>query len=137
MEFKIKNLIYTSKPEGFNESNIKSILEISQKNNAKNKITGCLIYRFDLYFQFLEGPTKELEFTYNKIFNDRRHSDIIKLSENSTERRLFASWAMRGDPLITSMWTNEDVKKGIVQKLSSSEALKLFKKFARDIDQFN
>jgi hypothetical protein len=115
----------------------KNILETSNINNKKNKVTGCLIYRQDLYLQFLEGPQKELEFTYNKILSDKRHTDIHKLSENSTKRRLFTNWAMRGDPLMTSMWTNKDIKDGKVKKLNSNEALKLFEKFSREIDQFN
>ena len=133
----IKNLIYVSNPVGFNEKNIKNILETSNINNKKNKVTGCLIYRQDLYLQFLEGPQKELEFTYNKILSDKRHTDIHKLSENSTKRRLFTNWAMRGDPLMTSMWTHKDIKDGKVKKLSSNESLKLFEKFSREIDQFN
>ena len=133
----IKNLIYVSNPVGFNEKNIKNILETSNINNKKNKVTGCLIYRQDLYLQFLEGPQKELEFTYNKILSDKRHTDIHKLSENSTKRRLFTNWAMRGDPLMTSMWTHKDIKDGKVKKLNSNEALKLFEKFSREIDQFN
>ena len=116
---------------------IKNILETSNINNKKNKVTGCLIYRQDLYLQFLEGPQKELEFTYNKILSDKRHTDIHKLSENSTKRRLFTNWAMRGDPLMTSMWTNKDIKDGKVKKLNSNESLKLFEKFSREIDQFN
>ena len=120
-----------------NEKNIKNILETSDINNKKNKVTGCLIYRQDLYLQFLEGPQKELEFTYNKILSDKRHTDIHKLSENSTKRRLFTNWAMRGDPLMTSMWTHKDIKDGKVKKLNSNESLKLFEKFSREIDQFN
>ena len=135
--YMIKNLIYVSKPVGFNEKNIKNILETSNINNKKNKVTGCLIYRQDLYLQFLEGPQKELEFTYNKILSDKRHTDIHKLSENSTKRRLFTNWAMRGDPLMTSMWTHKDIKDGKVKKLNSNESLKLFEKFSREIDQFN
>ena len=119
------------------ENYIKNILETSDINNKKNKVTGCLIYRQDLYLQFLEGPQKELEFTYNKILSDKRHTDIKKLSENSTKRKLFTNWAMRGDPLMTSMWTNKDIKDGKVKKLNSNEALKLFEKFSREIDQFN
>ena len=133
----IKNLIYVSNPVGFNEKNIKNILETSDINNKKNKVTGCLIYRQDLYLQYLEGPQEELEFTYNKILSDKRHTDIHKLSENSTKRRLFTNWAMRGDPLMTSMWTHKDIKDGKVKKLNSNESLKLFKKFSREIDQFN
>ena len=133
----IKNLKYVFNPVGFNEKNIKIILETSNINNKKNKVTGCLIYRQDLYLQFLEGPQRELEFTYNKILSDKRHTDIHKLSENSTKRRLFTNWAMRGDPLMTSMWTHKDIKDGKVKKLNSNESLKLFEKFSRETDQFN
>ncbi len=136
-EIKIKYLIYVSTPFGFNKKNIDNILEISNANNKKNNITGCLIYRSDLYLQYLEGPSKDLEHTYNKILKDKRHTDIKKLSDMNTKRRLFASWAMRGDPLITSMWNNMDVKEGTVKKLNSSEAFKLFETVAREIDQFN
>lgn len=96
-----------------------------------------MVYRFDLYIQYLEGPSKELEKTYGKILKDKRHTDIKKLSENTTKRRLFTSWAMRGDPLITSMWNNKDVKEGTVKKLNSAEAFKLFETISREIDQFN
>ena len=137
LETKIKYLIYVSTPLGFNKKNINSILEISNLNNKKNNITGCLIYRSDLYLQYLEGPSKELENTYNGILKDNRHSDIKKLSENNTKRRLFANWAMRGDPLITSMWNNKDVMEGTVKKLKSVEAFKIFETVSREIDQFN
>ena len=137
LETKIKYLIYVSTPLGFNKKNINSILEISNLNNKKNNITGCLIYRSDLYLQYLEGPSKELENTYNGILKDNRHSDIKKLSENNTKRRLFANWAMRGDPLITSMWNNKDVMEGTVKKLNPAEAFKIFETVSREIDQFN
>ena len=137
MEFEIKYLIYTSHPIGFDEKNINNILEISKINNKKHNLTGCLVYRQDLYLQYLEGPDENLEITYKRILNDKRHSKIFKLSENFTTRRLFANWAMRGNPLMTSMWTNSDVKKGIIQEMSSDDAYKLFEKFSREIDQFN
>ena len=59
------------------------------------------------------------------------------MSENNSKRRLFASWAMRGDPLITSMWHNKDVMEGTVKKLNPAEAFKIFETVSREIDQFN
>ena len=59
------------------------------------------------------------------------------MSENNTKRRLFANWAMRGDPLITSMWNNKDVMEGTVKKLNPTEAFKIFETVSREIDQFN
>ena len=51
---KIKHLIYTSKPVNFDDFNIGNILKSSQKNNKKDGITGALIFREDIYLQFLE-----------------------------------------------------------------------------------
>ena len=78
MEFEIKYLIYTSHPIGFDAKNINSILEISKINNKKHNLTGCLVYRQDLYLQYLEGPDENLEITYKRILNDKRHSKIFK-----------------------------------------------------------
>ena len=134
---KIKHLIYSSSPIDFSDDVIHNILNSSQVNNNNNNITGALIYRLDLYLQFLEGPEKELDEVYGKIKNDTRHSNIFKLREDITERRLFASWAMRGDPARTWMWSHDDIANGLLRKLSPLEALNIFTKISREIDQFN
>ena len=134
---KLKHLIYASTPVAFNDSSIQNILLLSQDNNAKNNITGALIYRFDLYLQFLEGPEIELDRTYKRIKEDRRHNDIHQLKESATNRRVFASWAMRGDPAMTWMWSPEDVEKGLVKSLSEDESFEIFNRISREVDQFN
>ena len=134
---KVKRLIYSSKPVGFDDNVVKAILDISRDNNAENFITGALIYRQDLYLQFLEGPADKVDKTYRKILNDKRHTDLHKLSERSSARRLFATWAMRGDPVETWMWSYEEVKGGLMKNLSEEEAIATFEKLARDVDQFN
>ncbi len=133
----IKYLIYTSIPSRFDESSFNEILSTSQTNNSKDNITGALIYRPDLYIQFLEGPVDSVDQTYKRIEKDKRHGDIHKLAEATTDRRLFTSWAMRGDPLETWMWSHEDVQNGVIKKLNPEEAFSTFNKLSRDVDQFN
>ena len=133
----MKHLIYTSKPINFDDFNISNILKSSQKNNKKDRITGALIFREDIYLQFLEGPQNKVDQAFNKIASDKRHINVLKLKEDITNRRLFTSWAMRGDPVKSWMWSYEDVGNGIVNKLKPQDAFAVFEKLSREIDQFN
>ncbi len=133
----IKHLIYSSKPINFDDVSISDILKSSQNNNKNDGITGALIFREDIYLQFLEGPENKVDKTFNKIAFDPRHKNVLKLKEDITDRKLFASWAMRGDPVKSWMWSYEDVDNGIVKKLKPEDAFAVFEKLSREIDQFN
>ena len=132
----IKHLIYTSKPVYFDDFNISNILKSSQKNNKKDGITGALIFREDIFLQFLEGPENKVDKAFNNIASDKRHKNVLKLKEDITDRKLFTSWAMRGDPVKSWMWSYEDVDNGIVKKLKPEDAFEVFEKLSREIDQF-
>ena len=103
-------------------------MAVSRDNNTKNDITGALIYRQDLYFHFLERPEDEVDKTYKKIMTDKRHNDLHKLSENLDTRWLFSTWAMRGNPVETWMWSYEEVKGALMKNLSAEEANAVFEK---------
>ena len=100
---KIKHLIHTSEPVNFNDKVVNDILCSSCANNSENYITGALIFRLNLYLQFLEGPEEQLDTVYKKIKLDNRHTNIHKLKEDFTARRIFSTWAMRGDSARTWM----------------------------------
>ena len=133
----LKHLIYSSEPINFDDFNISNILKSSQINNKKDGITGALIFREDLYLQFLEGPENKVDQAFNKITYDNRHKNVLKLKEDLTDRKLFTSWAMRGDPVKSWMWSYEDVGNGIVNKLKPEDVFAVFEKLSREIDQFN
>ena len=78
-------LIYSSKPFGFDEAALNGILLTARRNNPRDAITGALICRQDLYLQLLEGPQAAVEARYSSV------------SRPATER-LFPNWAMRDDP---------------------------------------
>ena len=69
----IKQVIYVSKPIGFDDKTLDRILAKSAINNEKNNITGALICRSDLYLQFLEGPAHKIDDVYSRIKVDTRH----------------------------------------------------------------
>ena len=134
---KLKHLIYYSVPTTFDEETIEEILLKSRQNNAQSNVTGALICRSDLYFQYLEGPIDEVNKTFKKIELDNRHKNIQKLKEDETTRRLFASWAMREDPVKSWMWTRTEVKNGILTRIKHKEAFEAFERLSREVDQFD
>ncbi len=136
-KIELKNLIYVSKPSTFDDKIIEDILSCSRENNVSSGITGALICRSDLYFQFLEGPIESVQKTFERIKVDRRHTEIQKLKDDITTRRLFASWAMRFDPVEKWIWSREQIKKGSLKQVSAADAFKVFEKLSRDVDQFN
>ena len=132
----LKYLISASKPFGFSQKDLDEILLKSKFNNKANDITGALLCRHDIYCQFLEGPETEVNMTYSKILLDDRHVDIQMLSSGSATKRLFSNWAMRDDPIKSWMWTREEVDNGILQHVTQSDALEIFVKHSKEIDQF-
>ena len=132
----IKQVIYVSKPVGFDNKILDSILVQSKRNNEKNQITGALICRSDLYLQYLEGPAHKIDFVYSKIKLDSRHTDVKLLEDTQSKRRLFSNWAMRDDPVKDWMWTQKEVADAIFERLSKNDAMKIFVQHSKEIDQF-
>ena len=133
----LKHIIYSSRPLGFERKTVEQILTSSQKNNPSVGVTGLLIYGAELYLQLLEGPVKDLEETFSRIKSDTRHDKIRILKESVIDHRLFASWTMRPQNLKVMMWEEEDIKNGLVQNLSPTQAFNVFNNLSREFDHFN
>ena len=136
MTSNLKHIIYASTPFGFSKSDLDHILIKSRYNNDKNNITGALFCRDDLYLQYLEGPEKTIDLTFSKINEDVRHTEIFLLKSGISTRRLFANWAMKDDPVKSWMWTREEIGSGILGKVTETEAMNIFTKHSREVDQF-
>ncbi len=77
------------------ETTLSDILEVSQLNNARDEITGILMYHDELFFQVLEGEQSPVEDCYYKrILNDPRHGGLSLIWYGLAERRVFSDWAM-------------------------------------------
>ena len=129
-------LVYCSKPFGYNLEILSSILTTSRFNNKKKNITGALICREDIFLQLLEGPEEDIALTYESIKRDDRHINVHHLLDHKVDRRLFPAWAMKDDPIKTWMWSREEVANGIVKKLAPSEVIKVFDKLSEESSIF-
>lgn len=77
------------------QTTLSDILEVSQRNNARDRITGVLKYHDSLFFQVLEGEQSAVEHLYHRrISRDARHSGLSLMWYGSAEQRTFSDWAM-------------------------------------------
>jgi len=127
-------LIYSSKPFGFDDAALNGILSIARRNNPREAITGALICRQDLYLQLLEGPQAAVDMRYVSIARDNRHLEVIKRASRTVTERLFPNWAMRDDPARSWMWTAEAVKLGALDRASPADFIAVFERLAAEVD---
>jgi hypothetical protein len=95
----LHRLVYYSRnhvsdtPETFS-SEVADILEKSRVNNARDGITGALLFNAGCFAQVLEGPLGAIEATFERIQQDERHGEVSLLSLESQDERSFPNWAM-------------------------------------------
>lgn len=73
---------------------LEAILSVSRRNNEPLGITGLLIVKGHSFLQALEGEKQAVYTLYEKIKQDPRHRDVMKISEEKIEQRAFANWSM-------------------------------------------
>jgi len=73
---------------------IAEILAVSRANNARDGVTGALLYSDGCFAQVLEGDLDMVQRTFERIQRDTRHGDVIVLEARRTEARMFGMWNM-------------------------------------------
>lgn len=73
---------------------VASILASSLRNNARDNITGILLYRSGSVMQLLEGDDHLVRQLFKVIKRDERHHRITLLFEVPVTERDFAGWSM-------------------------------------------
>jgi hypothetical protein len=128
----ITQIIYSSKPFGFDSSVLDDILTVSRRNNVRDGVTGTLICRADMYLQLIEGPDAPLQALYARITADDRHLEINHLISRSVTDRMFPKWAMRDDPARSWMWTQAEVAASAIAAATPPDILGIFERLARE-----
>ena len=73
---------------------IAEILGVSQRNNAREGLTGALAVNDGWFLQVVEGPGSALDRLLRRLAADPRHAELEVLSRRSVSGRLFADWSM-------------------------------------------
>ena len=71
-----------------------SILKASSRNNARDGLTGMLVYTNGMYMQVLEGEEQCVDRTLRRIGQDPRHSGLVVIDRREIDRRSFGRWHM-------------------------------------------
>jgi hypothetical protein len=76
------------------EAQVDNILARSRDNNARDEITGALLFNSGCFAQVLEGPLGKVENAFERIQQDERHSEVSLLTLEPIAARTFPNWAM-------------------------------------------
>ena len=76
------------------EAQVADILERSRENNARDDITGALLFNGGCFAQVLEGPLGNVETAFERIQQDDRHGEVSLLTLEPIATRSFPNWAM-------------------------------------------
>lgn len=77
-----------------NREELESLVKKSQLKNAQFGVTGCVIYHDGNILQYLEGPKTPVDFIYDSIVLDPRHTGIQRLCYGPVAQRCFSDWRM-------------------------------------------
>ncbi|MEM9763837.1 MAG: BLUF domain-containing protein, partial [Pseudomonadota bacterium] len=89
-------LVYRSRAtKALDGAGLADLVEAAQARNARENVTGCLVYDSGHFLQWLEGPGDGIDRIASSIRMDKRHDDIEVLDEAWTEKRVFSDWSMR------------------------------------------
>jgi hypothetical protein len=129
---RLVQLIYASRPFGFDAGMLDDIMVKARHNNARDGLTGALICRHDLFVQMLEGPRTAVTRAFGRILRDDRHVEVVLLCCGDAAQRLFADWTMRDDPVQSWMWSREALAAGAIADASAEECRQVFVRLARE-----
>lgn len=76
------------------ESTVADILAASQRNNARQGVTGLLLAHKGWFVQALEGPRRNVSQVFGVIGRDLRHAQLELLGGGAAASRLFGRWSM-------------------------------------------
>jgi hypothetical protein len=92
---RIKLLTYSSfASPGIQPGEVEQILVASRANNARDAVTGLLMFNGAAFVQAIEGPVAAIDHLYMRLVNDPRHCQISLHDDLSLERRVFDEWTM-------------------------------------------
>lgn len=98
----LHRIIYASEAVGATGAStlsIAQILGVSERNNRRDHISGCVMFHQGHILQALEGGRIDLDRLLRRLLTDPRHTDIRILSDMPiAARRLHEPMGLYGDP---------------------------------------
>lgn len=97
MSNELSRVIYLSRSmDNVNSNAMLSMCGDFAARNAQHQITGLLLLVGDHFIQLIEGAPDKVTQLMDNITRDKRHRDLMLLTDRPAEKRIFGTWAMRG-----------------------------------------
>lgn len=94
-EMSIFQIFYVSRASDWiSATDVQNILAISQRNNRRLDLTGCLLYSGRHFAQVLEGRDSSIIDSISSITSDSRHTNMRILLNHKTQIRHYPKWSM-------------------------------------------
>lgn len=91
----IKAATYSSfASPGLQPVELEQILAASRRNNARDAITGVLMFNGAAFVQTIEGPPEAIDALLMTLASDTRHCQMEVCDERTLPRRIFPDWSM-------------------------------------------
>lgn len=126
MQVDLKRVIYVSEKTDSSDASLAQIIDSSTKNNPETGVTGCLLSGSNSFLQLLEGPRQRIDSLYLTINADSRHKNVVMLTDDDIDERLFSSWSMKLAPFDDLEWSDEEFGSGNFLGITSEKALNVF-----------
>ena len=126
MQVDLKRVIYVSEKTDSSDASLAQIIDSSTKNNPETGVTGCLLSGSNSFLQLLEGPRQTIDRLYVTINADSRHKNVVMLTDEDIDERLFASWSMKLAPFDDLEWSDAEFGLGNFLGITSEKALNVF-----------
>ena len=90
------NLTYISEAKVmFSEDELDNLIEEAALANMRNDISGCLLFKEGLFFQYIEGPKPRIKALEQRLDDDPRHVITHRFYREDNQPRRFPSWHMQ------------------------------------------
>ena len=126
MHVDLRRVIYVSEKTDSSGASLAQIIASSTKNNPESGVTGCLLSGSNSFLQLLEGPRQAIDRLFVTINLDSRHKNVVMLTDEDIDQRLFASWSMKLAPFDDLEWSDAEFGSGNFLGISSEKALNVF-----------
>ena len=126
MQVDLKRVIYVSEKTDSSDVSLAQIIDSSTKNNPETGVIGCLLSGSNSFLQLLEGPRQRIDSLYVTINADSRHKNVVMLTDEGIDERLFASWSMKLAPFDDLEWSDAEFGSGNFLGITSEKALNVF-----------
>lgn len=92
----LERVVYESEATGRTDSllNMATILAESQRNNARDGLTGALAAHDGRFIQVLEGAGVDIDRLMRRLADDPRHREVTVLDRRPIDARTFGGWSM-------------------------------------------